>query len=183
MAFVFTPEGTQDKGESMFKAEQQVKYSGMSMPATVISGPHKSTGADRYLIKKADGLVSLVPFKDLATIDDRRGLVAQTLYASITHNKSGWSALAYGTRETYLSWADAVLKVLDDKKPRPLTVGDRIRILRKGLQFASVAVGDVLTVSQVDRASFHVDKLRTTGMMRDYWVFELSGEGTGWERV
>lgn len=173
MAFVFTPEGTQDKGESMFKAEQQVKYRGMAMPATIISGPHKSPGTHRYLIKKADGFVSLTPEGDLTALDDRREKVADIIYRT---------SPGFFTRPKCERMAEQILAAVD--KPRPLAVGDRIRILQDGLQFAIVSIGDVLTVSEVDGIAFHVTRpTGVTGRMRGYWVFALSGEGVGWERA
>jgi hypothetical protein len=62
----------------------KVNYRGMTMPAEILSGPHKSPGAARYLIMKADGNVSLVPEQDLTRIvprlDKIAGTMAMTLY-------------------------------------------------------------------------------------------------------
>jgi hypothetical protein len=62
-----------------YRAGSKVKFRGMSMPAEVISGPHKSPGRDRYLIRKADGNVSLVPVTDLDRIVPRVDQVAGTM--------------------------------------------------------------------------------------------------------
>ncbi|MGI5408200.1 hypothetical protein ACQEV9_15535 [Streptomyces chartreusis] len=82
MAFIFEP-SHDPRGESMaeefFKAGDKVKYRGMSMPATIVSGPHKSPGVQRFLITKADGNVSLVPKRDLERIVPRLDQMAGTL--------------------------------------------------------------------------------------------------------
>lgn len=66
------------------KVGAKVNYRGMTMPAEILSGPHKSPGAARYLIMKADGNVSLVPEQDLTHIvprlDKIAGTMAMTLY-------------------------------------------------------------------------------------------------------
>jgi hypothetical protein len=50
------------------------------MPAEIISGPHKTVGTrQRYLIRKADGNVSLVPDTELERIVPRLDQVAGTL--------------------------------------------------------------------------------------------------------
>lgn len=80
MAFIFEPE-RDPRREQMaeIKAGSKVKYRGMSMPAVVLSGPHKSPGGSRYLINKADGNVSLVPERELTPIVPRLDQVAGTL--------------------------------------------------------------------------------------------------------
>jgi hypothetical protein len=80
MAFVFIPE-RDPRREQMaeIKAGSKVRYRGMAMPAEVLSGPHKSPGATRYLIRKADGNVSLVPVGDLERIVPRIDQVAGTM--------------------------------------------------------------------------------------------------------
>jgi hypothetical protein len=81
MTFIFTPE-RDPRREQMaeFKAGDKVTYRGMSMPAEVLSGPHRTTGArKRYLITKADGNVSLVPDTDLERVVPRLDQVAGTL--------------------------------------------------------------------------------------------------------
>jgi hypothetical protein len=63
-----------------FNAGTKVKYRGMVELAEVLSGPHKTTGTrERYLIRKADGNVSLVPDNDIERIVPRRDQVAGTL--------------------------------------------------------------------------------------------------------
>lgn len=173
-----------------FKVNQQVKYRGMEMPATVLSGPHASPGADRYLIRKADGNVSLVNAKDLAAIDDRQERVAATLYGVMGGMRS-WETVYPSVRALYLraanevltelGKANEVLPELGKAKDRPLAVGDRIRILRHGLEFATVSVGDILTVECVDIGRFRTNAPGRPSITR--WTFNLSSEGTGWERV
>jgi hypothetical protein len=81
MAFVFIPE-RDPRREQMAEHQvgSKVKYRGMSEPAEILSGPHKTTGArQRYLVRKADGNVSLVPVTDLERIVPRLDQVAGTL--------------------------------------------------------------------------------------------------------
>jgi hypothetical protein len=56
----------------------------MAMPAEVLSGPHQSPGHARYLIRKADGNVSLVPVTDIKQIiprlDQMVGTLAVTMF-------------------------------------------------------------------------------------------------------
>jgi hypothetical protein len=85
MTFIFTPE-RDPRREQM--AEHQVgakvKYRGNAMPAEILSGPHKTTGARlRYLIRKADGNVSLVPDTELEKLVPRLDQVAGTLAVRI----------------------------------------------------------------------------------------------------
>lgn len=163
-----------------FKAEQEVKYAKHEMPATIISGPHPTHGADRWLIRKADGKVSLVKAAELSPISDRREAVAEAMYKGLGVGYSyTWKNVGYSTRRKYLAVADAVLKVLE--APRPLAVGDKIRILKAGLEFASVKVGDVLTVQTIGPRYLGTNAPGYS--VRDRWSFTLSGEGTGWERV
>lgn len=84
MTFIFTPAGD-PRGESVseLKAGDRAKYRGMTMPAEIISGPHKSPGRDRYLIRKADGNVSLVPTTDLERVVPRIDQVAGTLAINV----------------------------------------------------------------------------------------------------
>jgi len=62
-----------------FKAGDKVRFRGMQMPAEILSGPHKSQGNDRFLIKKADGNVSLVPRTQLQRVVTRIEQVSGTL--------------------------------------------------------------------------------------------------------
>ncbi|MGW4986299.1 hypothetical protein ACWEQ3_01430 [Streptomyces mirabilis] len=88
MTFIFTPE-RDPRGENVseFRAGAKVRYRNMAMPAEIISGPHKSPGNSRYLIRKADGNVSLVPFTDLERIVPRLDQVAGTL-AMVLYGRS-----------------------------------------------------------------------------------------------
>lgn len=65
-------------------AGTKVTYRNMAMPAEVLSGPHKSIGQNRYLIRKADGNVSLVAASDITRIvprlDQAAGTLAMTLF-------------------------------------------------------------------------------------------------------
>jgi hypothetical protein len=79
-----------------------------------------------------------------------------------------------------------VLAALEDaadaEKPGPLKTGDRIRILRSGLEFATVTAGDILTVTTVGPLNFNTNAPTERGI-HAYWTFALSGEGKGWERA
>jgi hypothetical protein len=81
MTFIFTPERDprREQMATEFNAGDKVRYRDMSMPAEILSGPHKSPVHDRYLIRKADGNVSLVRVKDLERIVPRLDQVAGTL--------------------------------------------------------------------------------------------------------
>lgn len=61
------------------KAGDKVKYDRMAMPAEVLSGPHKSPGNDRYLIRKADGNVTLASTTQLERIVPRLDRIAGTI--------------------------------------------------------------------------------------------------------
>ncbi|MFE1763087.1 hypothetical protein ACFW81_02525 [Streptomyces angustmyceticus] len=168
----------------MFKAEQKVKFSGMAMPATIISGPHPTHGADRWLIRKADETVSLVKTAELSPILSRREVVAKAIYSHAGVHR--WETVSWTTRIGYLRMADEVLTALDvvttDERARSLQAGDRIRILRSGLEFANVRVGDILTVMAVRENDFKTNA-PASPQVGDQWTFALNGEGKGWERV
>jgi hypothetical protein len=85
MAFIFTPERDPRRDQmTAFKTGDKVRYRDMAMPAEVLSGPHKSPGRDRFLIRKADGNVSLVSVTDIERVvprlDQVAGTLAMTLY-------------------------------------------------------------------------------------------------------
>jgi len=163
-----------------FKAEQSVQVKGMTMPGTIVSGPHSSPGADRWLVRKADGNVSLMKAAELTAMDARREIVASTLYARISGHRS-WDSISASTRESYLRIADGILTALDKVTPAPLKAGDRIRILKAMHDGADVRQGDELTVQTVTGRAFHTDAPRARYTRR--WYFLLSNEGIGWERV
>ena len=63
-----------------------------------------------------------------------------------------------------------------------LKVGDKIRILEDGHNYARVLEGDVLEVVDVDDSGFKTEAPRLkyiTGM----WGFDFESEFTGWEKV
>lgn len=62
-----------------FEIGAKVQYRGMRMPAEILSGPHPSPGRNRYLIRKADGNVSLVSVVDLERAVSRLDRVADTI--------------------------------------------------------------------------------------------------------
>ncbi|MEW2302593.1 hypothetical protein AB0958_21915 [Streptomyces sp. NPDC006655] len=164
-----------------FKVDQEVKYKGMEMPARIISGPHPTYGADRWLVRKADGKVTLAREADLTPILDTREKVAKAIYEGVSAYGYRWEIAGHATRAKYLAIADKVAKAVAPAPTRPLAVGDRIRILKSGLDWASVRRGDVLTVQRLeDDKTFRTN---APGYGRDTWVFKVDSEGTGWERV
>jgi len=63
-----------------FTPGTKVQYSGMVDPAEIISGPHSTTyGRNRYLIRKADGNVSLVFTGELTAVVSRVQKMADQL--------------------------------------------------------------------------------------------------------
>lgn len=81
-------------------------------------------------------------------------------------------------------FADLLTGTLHSKpEPAGLKAGDRIRILKDSLASARVSAGDVLTVKSVDPCGQFTTDAPTRIDGGDCWFFELSDEGTGWERV
>lgn len=165
-----------------YTADQKVRFSGMEMPATIISGPHPTHGADRWLIRKADETVSLVKEKELAPILTKREAIARTLYKTSGRT---WAFASESTRTAYREIADAVLAAIKDADDTttPLTAGDSIRITATGLEFANCRAGDVLKVVSVDPTTKKFRTAALRGPYGAYWSFRLSNEGRGWERA
>ncbi|MCF3174775.1 hypothetical protein IPZ61_15765 [Streptomyces sioyaensis] len=165
-----------------YKAEQKVNYAGMAMPATIISGPHPTHGADRWLIRKADETVSLVKAAELSPILSRRDMVAKTICEAVSFSR--WDSATAMTHARYLRVADHVLAALaanNDTEVAPLAAGDRIRILKTGLEWATVTRGDILTVMSVDGGDFRTNAPHAP--LGSQWTFAIKGEGKGWERA
>jgi hypothetical protein len=165
----------------------KVTYKGMVMPATIISGPHPTHGADRWLIRKADDTVTLARETDLTPVDALRERAAAAAWGTTRlSGVHGWTDLTPSLRDKYLRIVDAVideLKTEAEPAKRPLKVGDRIRILRAGLDGASVRKGEVITVTLVDESKLFRAEAPIWKQPRGYWLFSKSAEGTGWERV
>ncbi|MFJ4960969.1 hypothetical protein ACIP6P_00620 [Streptomyces sp. NPDC088729] len=168
-----------------FKADETVTVKGMTMPGTILSGPHKSPGADRWLVRKADGNVSLMKGVDITAMDARRETVARSLYAQMS-GISTWTSLTLSMQESYLRIADGILGALDKTKPGPLKEGDSIRILADRVEGANVRKGDILTVISpnyyANGKTFTTDAPRSSYSTRR-WYFGHSGEGVTWERA
>lgn len=112
MAFIFTPErDPRRENMSEFKLGTKVNYRGMSMPAEILSGPHRSPGTARYLILKADGNVSLVPERDLTRIVTRLDKTAGTLAMNL-YGRS-YASLDFQTQVKLARAAQQILKVAD----------------------------------------------------------------------
>ncbi|MGW2591678.1 hypothetical protein ACWCXC_15635 [Streptomyces sp. NPDC001515] len=164
----------------MFKAEEKVKYARMAMPATILSGPHNSPGHDRYLIRKADGNVSLVKFTELSPLapeDPRVEVLTRALMVS-------YEIASESMRESFRVKAKRLLATIDRAsapEPEPLTKGSRIRILKRSAEGAIVREGDVLEVVHVTRHYVCTEAPRS--LRNRNWAFQLSGEGDLWERV
>jgi hypothetical protein len=95
-----------------FKTGDKVKYSGMVMPAEILSGPHKTPGQPRYLIRKADGNVTLAYVTQLERIIPRLDRVAGTLAVTLY----GRSYVSLNTRDQVRIAAVAanVLRIADE---------------------------------------------------------------------
>jgi hypothetical protein len=96
-----------------YAAEQQVKFKGMATPATIISGPHRSPGGERYLIRKADGNTSLVPAAHLAPVDTRLEKVAEAIFLANNGAGAQWNMLGLPSKEVYRKLGRKVLEALD----------------------------------------------------------------------
>lgn len=170
-----------------YAAGQKVAYKGMEMPAKVISGPRKSNGAPRWLIEKADGNITLAPEQMLTALPELRDKVAEALFVKLSgHGRSmSFSAIPESGQRTYLSMADLAIAAVKEHQdaepsPRPLAVGDRIRILKDNHQMANVRKGEVLSVTKLTLLSLRVKASKSP---HGYWTFLRSAEGIGWERV
>lgn len=95
-----------------FKTGDKVRYRGMVMPAEIMSGPHSApSGRSRYLIRKADGNVSLVWTTDIERIVPRLDQVAGTLAMDI-YGRS-FAALGHTTQIDLARAAVRVLSIAD----------------------------------------------------------------------
>ena len=114
MTFIFSPEfDPRREGTTLpYIAGQKVKYFRMSQPAEVISGPHKSPGQDRYLIRKADGNVSLVPVKELSPYLSREDKAAVAIYRGVTGRN--FVLADPSTQRSFRLIAKAVLIAVED---------------------------------------------------------------------
>lgn len=166
-----------------YAAGQQVAYAKMDKPATIISGPHTSFAKDRYLITKADGNVSLVPSAELSPITTQREKVASALWYKLTGTRTAWADVPTGSRRIYFEMADVALAAagVDKPEPRPLAVGDRIRITRDRLSNALVCRGDELTILSIDERCVETNAPRS--VVQRKWRFLLALEDDGWERI
>lgn len=115
MAFIFTPERDPRRDNvAAFKTGDKVRYRGMTMPAEILSGPHQSPGRERYLIRKADGNVSLVASADIERVVPRLDQVMGTL-AMLIHGTS-YMALNHTSRHRIAVAAARVLEIADNTK-------------------------------------------------------------------
>lgn len=98
-----------------FTAGAKVKYRGMAEPAEIISGPHKTTyNRMRYLIRKADGNVSLVFTAELERIVPRLDQVAGTLAMHVYGRP--FPTLDTPRRLSVAQAAAVVLRIADDRR-------------------------------------------------------------------
>jgi hypothetical protein len=98
-------------GENMAYAEgDSVRYAGMEMPAKIISGPHPTHGADRWLIRKADDTVTLARESELSPVDNRRELIAKAAYEQLQNRY--WAEASALNRMRYLALAEDVVSSL-----------------------------------------------------------------------
>jgi len=97
-----------------FSAGDKVKVRNMTMPGTIVSGPHKSPGHDRYLVRKADGNVSLIKFTELDRVVPRLDQMAGTL-AIVLYGRS-FVTLDFATRTKVAAVARRVLALADSTR-------------------------------------------------------------------
>jgi hypothetical protein len=98
-----------------FEAGTKVQYSGMVMPAEVLSGPHKTTGnRARYLIRKADGNVSLVFATELRRARTRVEKMAESL--SITQFGRPFYSLDRMSQSRLRGVAVRALEIADESR-------------------------------------------------------------------
>jgi hypothetical protein len=113
VAFIFLPERDNRREQvSEFKTGDRVKYRGMAMPAEILSGPHSSPGAPRWLVRKADGHVTLVPTAYLTRIVPRLDRVAGTL--AMTMHGRPFVSLNMRDRVHVAAVAANVLRIADE---------------------------------------------------------------------
>jgi len=96
-----------------FAAEQQVRFKGMEMPATIISGPHKTPGAERWLIRKADGNVTLTPGTYLTPLDTRLEKTSEAIYKANDMSGRPWATITEPAKGLYRVFARAALAALE----------------------------------------------------------------------
>ena len=94
-----------------FKTGQMVRYTGACDAVEILSGPHPSPGLDRYLIKGADGNVSLVEVSELSILHPRREEIARTL--AEWFYVCSWERLGNERRGVVYNATDAVLMILE----------------------------------------------------------------------
>jgi hypothetical protein len=97
-----------------FKAGDKVKYRDMVMPAEVLSGPHKTPGNPRYLVRKADGNVTLAYLSEFERIVPRLDRIAGTL--AMTLYGLPYTALNQRDQLRVAHVAGNVLRIADETK-------------------------------------------------------------------
>lgn len=97
-----------------FAVDAKVKVRGMNQPGTVLSGPHKSPGHDRYLVRKADGNVSLIKSTELDKLVPRIDVMAGTL-AIVVYGRS-YVSLDHYTRMKVWRMAQRALAIADQTR-------------------------------------------------------------------
>lgn len=75
----------------------------------------------------------------------------------------------------------ALEREITPAKPTPLAVGDKIRILKSGLDGADVVEGEIRTVTEKGESYFLTDS--ASGARLRQWSFVTGDESTGWERM
>jgi hypothetical protein len=112
MAFIFTAENDPRREHvATFEVDAKVKVRGMNQAGTVLSGPHKSPGHDRYLVRKADGNISLIKSTELEKAVPRIDIMAGTL-AIVLYGRS-YVSLDYPTRMKISRVAARALVIAD----------------------------------------------------------------------
>ncbi|MGP3940492.1 phiSA1p31-related protein [Streptomyces sp. 6N106] len=123
-----------------FKVGDKVQLNDKTV--NIVGGPHVGYSA-WYVVEDADGKQYPVRADrlHLVPIDPRREVVARALFNDVRATDAlDWEELSGGRRDDYRHSADAILAALDAHdgrittpaaEPRPLAVGDMVRITRE----------------------------------------------------
>jgi hypothetical protein len=115
VAFIFLPERDSRREQvSEFKTGDKVKYRGMVMPGEILSGPHRAPAGTRYLVRKADGNVTLAYVTHLERIIPRIDQVAERLAVGVYARQFG--SLDIRTQMRLVQVARAAIEIADETR-------------------------------------------------------------------
>lgn len=164
-----------------FKVGDKVKHNILGV-VEVAYGPYTGTfGRKHSVIRLESGRETSVPADTLTALP---AFATFAVGDKVDHRTFGAGTVAFGPF-THHSGPDHYLMVDDDSKhalvvadaltaakaDEPIKVGDKVRVLIDGAEFATVKAGDVFTVSEVRHGRVVVDApLRVGGRS---WYFNL----------